>query len=94
MNAKYRPLQTPYSGDHHSTKEIEHRFTALEEFSEEATEDRDDLRKTLNKHSEKLTFHERVLLGLAITVGTILQDKFPALAGALASILKAMLASR
>lgn len=91
---RFTPSQQPYSHEHHSTKEIEHRFTALEEFSEESTSDREDIHKTLGKHSEKLTFHERVLLGLAITVGTILQDKFPAVAGALASIVKAFMGTR
>jgi hypothetical protein len=94
MHRDWNRSPPPYNPDHHSTKEIEHRFTSLEEFSEESKEDRSDIHRTLSKHSEKLTFHERVLLGLAITVGAILQDKFPAVASGLASILKAMMGGR
>ncbi len=94
MHIGWNRSQTPYSSDHHTTKEIEHRFTALEEFSEDSESDREHIHKTLGKHSDKLAFHERVLLGLAITVGTILQDKFPAIAAALASIVKTTLGTR
>jgi hypothetical protein len=63
----------------------------LEASTETSDHDREDLHQIVQKHSEKLTFHERVLLGLAITIGTLLQDKFPVLASGLASMLKAIL---
>jgi len=63
----------------HSTKEIEHRFTDLEAFTTESRHDREELHQIAEKHSEKLTLHERVLLGLLMGLATLLQDKFPVL---------------
>ncbi len=64
----------------HSTKEIEHRFTDLEAFSEEIRSDRADLHEIVEKHSQKLSTHEKAILAMCIAIATLLQDKFPALA--------------
>jgi hypothetical protein len=72
--------QPSRSENGHSTKEIEHRFTAIESFAEESKEDRDDLHEIVAKHSAKLTTHERAILAICIALATLLQDKFPALA--------------
>lgn len=63
--------------DGHSIKEIEHRFTDLEAFSEESRNDRERIHKTISRHGEKLTLHERILLGLLIAFATLVQDKLP-----------------
>lgn len=67
----------------HTTREIEHRFTAMEAFSETSKADQKQLHKIVESHTEKLTLHERVLLGLLIALATLLQDKFPQLASLL-----------
>lgn len=69
----------PRSDNGHSTKEIEHRFTDLEAFTRESSADRTELHEIVEKHGEKLTLHERVLLGLLMALATLLQDKFPVL---------------
>jgi hypothetical protein len=70
----------PRSENGHSTKEIEHRFTDLEAFSSESKADREDLHEIVERHSDKLTLHERVLLGLLIAFATLVQDRLPYLA--------------
>jgi hypothetical protein len=69
--------------DEHSTKEIEHRFTDLEAFSETSRLDRDELHEIVERHEKKLTTHEKAILGLLIGMATLLQDKFPKLAALL-----------
>jgi hypothetical protein len=64
----------------HSTKEIEHRFTAIEEFSKQSQVDRDHLNQIVERHAAKLSTHERAILAICIALGVVLQDKFPALA--------------
>ena len=81
MRETWRGSQT--RSDEHSTKEVEHRFTSLESFAETSKSDRSALHLIVAKHSEKLTFHERVLIAVCVSVGTLLQDKFPAVAHAL-----------
>lgn len=77
-NLPNSPLRwRPPSDDGHSTKEIEHRFTDLEATSEESRDDRKEIRATLSKHAEKLTTHERILLGLLIAFATLVQDRLP-----------------
>ena len=71
----------------HSTKEIEHRFTDLEAFAGESKADREDLHEIVEKHTDKLTLHERVLLGLLMGLATLLQDKFPVLVHALKALI-------
>ncbi len=75
------------SDNGHSTKEIEHRFTDLEASTEVSREDRQDLHEIVDRHSEKLTLHERVLLGLLMGLATLLQDKFPVLVHALKALI-------
>jgi hypothetical protein len=79
------PPSRPENG--HSTKEIEHRFTDLEAFVGESRHDREDLHEIVEKHGEKLTLHERVLLGLLMALATLLQDKFPVLVHALKALI-------
>jgi hypothetical protein len=69
----------PHSRDEgeHTTREIEHRFTDLEAFTKSSAADRTELHEIVEKHGEKLTLHERVLLGLLMGLATLLQDKFP-----------------
>jgi len=71
----------------HSTKEIEHRFTDLEAFTESSTEDSSELHQIVEKHSDRLSLHERILLGLLMGVATLLQDKFPVIAAALKALM-------
>ncbi|OQW71677.1 MAG: hypothetical protein BVN33_14695 [Proteobacteria bacterium ST_bin13] len=79
----------PRSENGHSTKEIEHRFTALEAFTKESSSDRAGLHEIVEKHADKLTLHERVLLGILMAIATLLQDKFPVLV----HMLKALIGS-
>lgn len=77
----------PRSDSGHSTKEIEHRFTDLEAFTKSSSADRSELHEIVEKHGEKLTLHERVLLGLLMGLATLLQDKFPVLVHALKALI-------
>jgi hypothetical protein len=79
-NTWHQPLRNE---DEHSTKEIEHRFTDLEAFSETSRLDRDELHEIVKRHENKLTTHEKAILGLLIGMATLLQDKFPKLAALL-----------
>ena len=67
----------------HSTKEIEHRFTDLEASTRTSDQDRVELHEIVERHSEKLTLHEKAILGLMIGMATLLQDKFPKVAALL-----------
>ena len=67
----------------HSTKEIEHRFTAIEEFAKESKADRADLHLIAERHGEKLSTHERAILCIVIALAVLLQEKFPKLANLL-----------
>ena len=69
--------------DEHSTKEIEHRFTGLEASSEQSKAKIFDLHEIAERHSQKLSTHEKAILGLLIGMATLLQDKFPKLAALL-----------
>lgn len=77
----------PRSDNGHITKEIEHRFTDLEAFTETSRQDREVLHEIVEKHADKLTLHERVLLGLLMGLATLLQDKFPVLVHALKALI-------
>lgn len=84
MPKDFQTWQEPSRQDNgHSTREIEHRFTVMEESSQASKVDRADLRRITTDHAEKLTLHERVLLGLLIALATLLQDKFPKIAALL-----------
>jgi len=72
------PPRSPHENGH-SIKEIEHRFTDLEACSKVSLHDREQLHEIVERHGEKLTLHERVLLGLLMGLATLLQDKFPVL---------------
>ena len=67
----------------HSTKEIEHRFTSIEEFARESLADRLKLRQIAERHADKLTTHEKAILGILIVLGVLLQEKYPKLAALL-----------
>jgi hypothetical protein len=82
------PPRSPHENGH-STKEIEHRFTDLEAFTRASSGDREHLHEIVEKHAEKLTLHERVLLGILMAIATLLQDKFPVLV----HMLKALIGS-
>jgi hypothetical protein len=82
----YSPPRLPPVSEH-STKEIEHRFTDLEAFSKTSSADQEELHEIVEKHGEKLTLHERVLLGLLIGLATLLQDKFPHIAAVLKTLI-------
>jgi hypothetical protein len=69
--------------DSHSTKEIEHRFTLMEDFAKESIADRVELRKIADHHANKLTTHEKAILGILIVLGVLLQEKYPKLAAIL-----------
>lgn len=77
QNYRDWPQHWPRPDDGHSTKELEHRFTSLEVQAEQSEEDHTDLRRIVSKHSDRLTTHERVLLGLLIGLATLLQDRLP-----------------
>lgn len=78
------PPSRPENG--HSTKELEHRFTSLEVHAEQSEEDHSDLRRVVSKHGEKLTLHERVLLGLLIAFATLAQERMPYVAAFLKAL--------
>jgi hypothetical protein len=80
------PPWPPQSDDGHSIKEVEHRFTNLEAFSQESRADRERMHKTISRHGEKLTLHERILLGLLIAFATLVQDRLPYLAAFLKAL--------
>ena len=86
MHNEWSRSQTHFE-DEHSTKETEHRFTSLESFADQSKADHSNLHLIVTKHSEKLTFHERVLIAVCIALGTVLQDKFPAMAVAIKTLL-------
>ncbi len=75
----YSP-QPSRSENGHSTKEIEHRFTAIEEFAKESKEDRSELHEIVAHHTAKLSTHEKAILAICIAIATLLQDKLPSLA--------------
>ena len=86
--SNWKQSQGPSRSDNgHSTKEIEHRFTDLEAFTESSTEDSSELHRIVERHSEKLTLHERVLLGVLMGLATLLQDKFPVLVLAMKALI-------
>lgn len=64
----------------HSTKELEHRLTESEMEHKASREDRKELFTITGGHTDKLTLHERVLLGLLIAFATLVQDRLPYLA--------------
>lgn len=81
------PLPPPYRPENgHSTKEIEHRFTDLEAQADQSEEDHKDLHRIVSKHGEKLTLHERVILGLLIAFATLAQERMPYLAAFLKAL--------
>jgi hypothetical protein len=80
------PPRSPHENGH-SIKEIEHRFTDLEAFSKTSSADRVELHEIVEKHTEKLTLHERVLLGILMAIATLLQDKFPVIAHMLKALI-------
>jgi hypothetical protein len=81
MQRDWRDWQPPLRPENeHSTKEIEHRFTSIEAFAEESKADRADLHQIVERHGQKLSTHEKAILGLLIGMATLLQDKFPKLA--------------
>jgi hypothetical protein len=76
--SRSKPSQEPFKQDNgHSTREIEHRFTELEIKHQASREDRDELFSIAEKHTDKLTLHERILLGLLIAFATLVQDRLP-----------------
>jgi hypothetical protein len=86
--SNWKQSQGPSRSDNgHSTKEIEHRFTDLEAFTESSTEDSSELHQIVERHAEKLTLHERVLLGVLMGLATLLQDKFPVLVYAMKALI-------
>ena len=88
MHKLWRKLQPHWRAEgKHTTREIEHRFTDLEAFTETSSSDREELHQIVEKHTEKLTLHERVLLGLLMALATLLQDKFPVLIHALKALI-------
>jgi hypothetical protein len=67
------PSRPTWGHTEHSTKELENRLTTLEVNSEDHGE-------TIDQHSERLTLHERAILGILGTLYILAQDKFPAIA--------------
>ena len=67
----------------HSTKELEHRLTLLEDAREASLEERGELYKITDQHREKLTLHEKAILLILGAMGIFMQDKFPAIAAML-----------
>ena len=68
----------PSSG--HSTIELEHRLTHLEDAKTAHREQSEELFEIVEKHHEKLTLHEKAILAILGGLGILLQDKFPHLA--------------
>lgn len=64
----------------HSTQEIEHRLTVLEETS-------DDHDSRHEGHKAKLALHERAILGILGLLFILAQDKMPAIAAVIRGLL-------
>lgn len=73
MPHKLRELQT------HSN-ELERRVTHTEASVERLREIHDELREDHERHSEKLSLHEKAILAIAGVLYIMAQDKFPVLA--------------
>jgi hypothetical protein len=67
------PSRPTWAHTEHSTKELENRLTTLEVNSEDHGEE-------IERHSERLTLHERAILVILGTLYIHAQDKFPAIA--------------
>ena len=76
----WRHSSPPPIEDHHSIKEVEHRFTVLET-------DRQELHETVEAHSEKLLTHERAIIALVIGLSALFQEQFPRAAALLKAAL-------
>jgi hypothetical protein len=67
------PSRPTWAHTEHSTKELENRLTTLEVNSEDHGE-------TIDDHSERLTLHERAIIGILGALYIMAQDKFPVIA--------------
>jgi len=65
---------SPRPSPEHSTKELENRLTHLEIKSED--------------HKERLSIHERAILGILGALYVLAQDKFPAIADLIRGVLQ------
>lgn len=84
---QHRDSTISQSGSGHSTRELEHRLTHLEDAKAAHGEQSAELFEIVERHSEKLTLHEKAILGILGGLGILLQDKFPKLAALLKSLL-------
>jgi hypothetical protein len=75
----------PSSG--HSTIELEHRLTHLEDAKVAHREQNDELFEIVEKHHDKLTLHEKAILAILGAISILLQDRFPQIAAAIKGIL-------
>jgi hypothetical protein len=64
----------------HSTKEIEHRLTVLEQTTDDHEESHQEHFEEIDRHSDRLNLHERAILALAGGLYILMQDRFPAIA--------------
>lgn len=80
-------LERPQDHGFHSTKEIEHRLTRLEDEREASRTQREELYEIAEDHRKKLTLHEKAILMIVGSLSILLQDKLPGLA----SILKGLI---
>lgn len=64
----------------HSTRELEHRLTQLEDEKEASREQREELYEIAEEHRNKLTLHEKAILMIVGSLSILLQDKLPGLA--------------
>jgi hypothetical protein len=87
-------MQRPYKdsgplplSSEHSTKELEHRLTRLEDAKAMHGEHSEELFQIVERHSDKLTLHEKAILGILGALSILLQDKFPKIAALIKGIL-------
>lgn len=68
------------------SNEIERRLTLSEAHREFLSDEVEDIKEIQERHHDRLTLHERILLLILGVLGIVLQDKFPQLAALLKGV--------
>ena len=82
----YRQRTSQGSNMQSHSNEIERRLTLSEAHREYLHDEVEYLKETQERHHDRLTLHERVLLMILGVLGIVLQDKFPQLAALLKGV--------
>jgi hypothetical protein len=87
MSRQYNDLGQLKNFSEHSTRELEHRLTRLEDAKAMHGEHSEELFQIVERHSDKLTLHEKAILAILGVLSILLQDRFPAVAALIKGIL-------